>query len=139
MLAMIIRAVLLDLGNTLVHYYRGPEFRAILRRCLERTALVLGTTVSDELYEHALVLNREDSGLAVRPLLDRIGSLLEPLKMTVQPTSVGSLWHRSSIVLELIVKRWRCSTNYADAVSKQQLFPIRRGVLRQSFGGVGAS
>jgi len=74
---MIIKAVLFDLGNTLVHYYRGPDFRAILRRCLERTALVLGTTVSDELYEQALLLDREDPSLAVRPLLDRIRSLFD--------------------------------------------------------------
>jgi len=77
---MIIRAVLFDLGNTLVHYYRGPEFRPILRRCLERTALVLDTAVSDELYERALVLNCEDPSLAVRPLLDRIRSLFEGLE-----------------------------------------------------------
>jgi hypothetical protein len=64
---MTTRAVLFDLGNTLVHYYRAPEFRPVLRQCLERTAIALGRAVSDDLYEQALLLNCEDPRLPVRP------------------------------------------------------------------------
>lgn len=72
---MTIQAVLFDLGNTLVGYYHGAEFRPILRHCLERSASVLGSTVTEELYERALELNREDPSLEVRPLVDRLRSL----------------------------------------------------------------
>ena len=40
---MTIQAVLFDLGNTLVGYYHGSEFRPILRQCLERSTSVLGS------------------------------------------------------------------------------------------------
>jgi putative hydrolase of the HAD superfamily len=74
-----IRAVLFDLGNTLVGYYTSREFPLVLRRCLRECASVLGRTedpVRDEdLFARALVLNREQSDYAVRPLAARLQEL----------------------------------------------------------------
>jgi len=74
-----IRAILFDLGNTLVRYYASSEFPLVLRRCLRECARALGQTedpVRDEdLFERALLLNREQSDYAVRPLVDRLQEL----------------------------------------------------------------
>jgi FMN phosphatase YigB (HAD superfamily) len=68
------RAVLFDLGNTLVGYYRAPDFPPILRECLRYAAGVLQerTIDLDSLFERALELNREADNLSVRPLAERI-------------------------------------------------------------------
>src|ERR1051325_7742363 len=70
------RAVLFDLGNTLVGYYRSGEFRPILRRCLHNVTTALGVTITaagqEELFEHALQLNRESEDFSVRPLAERL-------------------------------------------------------------------
>jgi len=53
-------AVLFDLGNTLVDYYRGAEFRPILRDCLRHVSDAIGLEVDPEdLFARALELNRE--------------------------------------------------------------------------------
>lgn len=71
------RAVLFDLGNTLVAYYRAPEFPPILRECLLSAATVGGARADDidRLFELALELNREAPDLVVRPLVDRLLTL----------------------------------------------------------------
>ena len=83
---MAIRAVLFDLGNTLVSYYTSSEFPLVLRRCLGECATVLGWAEDPardaDLFERALVLNREQSDYAVRPLEARLQELFgahEPL------------------------------------------------------------
>src|SRR6476659_1821711 len=76
---MAIRAILFDLGNTLVDYYTSGEFPLVLRRCLRECAWVLGKTEEpgrdEELFERALLLNRERSDNAVRPLAARLEEL----------------------------------------------------------------
>jgi HAD superfamily hydrolase (TIGR01509 family) len=76
---MSIRAVLFDLGNTLVSYYRVDEFPEILRRCLRGCLAELEPRASAEpdekLYNLALTLNRESDDHAVRPLAGRLGIL----------------------------------------------------------------
>jgi putative hydrolase of the HAD superfamily len=73
------RAVLFDLGNTLVSYYRADEFPAILRRCLGACLAELKPESSaepdEELFNLALSLNRETSDHAVRPLAERLIAL----------------------------------------------------------------
>jgi len=73
------RAILFDLGNTLVGYYTSSEFPAVLRRCLRECARALVQTedpVRDEdLFERAVLLNREQSDYTVRPLVDRLQEL----------------------------------------------------------------
>lgn len=71
------RAVLFDLGNTLVDYYRAAEFPPILRECLQSAAIVAGVHAVDldRLFGLALELNREASDLAVRPLEERLLTL----------------------------------------------------------------
>ena len=73
------RAILFDLGNTLVGYYTSSEFPVVLRRCLRKCVRALGQTedpVRDEdLFERALLLNREQADYAVRPLADRLHEL----------------------------------------------------------------
>jgi putative hydrolase of the HAD superfamily len=77
---MTTRAVLFDLGNTLVHYYRRGEFSDVLRRCLQSTVSATALTSSDvdadQLFERALELNRESADFAVRPLAARMHELL---------------------------------------------------------------
>jgi len=74
-----LRAILFDLGNTLVHYYTSGEFPLVLRRCLRECASVLGQTAGhardEDLFERALLLNREQRDYAVWPLADRLREL----------------------------------------------------------------
>jgi putative hydrolase of the HAD superfamily len=79
---MLVRAVLFDLGNTLVSYYQSSEFPPILRSCLRQALSAAGISVPkvDEprLFEHAMRLNKEREDLAVRPLADRLQELFSP-------------------------------------------------------------
>ncbi len=81
---MPIRAVLFDLGNTLVSYYRADQFPAILRRCLAACLAELRPTIAaepaEELIELALSLNREAPDHAVRPLAERLATLFPECK-----------------------------------------------------------
>jgi HAD superfamily hydrolase (TIGR01509 family) len=74
-----IRAILFDLGNTLVGYYTSSEFPLVLRRCLRECASALGHTEDhaqdEDLFDRALLLNREQSDYAVRPLSVRLQEL----------------------------------------------------------------
>jgi len=74
-----IRAILFDLGNTLVGYFTSSEFPLVLRRCLRECASALGHTEDrardEDLFERALLLNRERSDYAVRPLSTRLQEL----------------------------------------------------------------
>lgn len=76
---MTIRAVLFDLGNTLVHYYTSSEFPGVLRQCLHVCTATLGlegdATWQQQLFERALLLNRERQDHAVRPLITRLEEL----------------------------------------------------------------
>jgi putative hydrolase of the HAD superfamily len=73
------RAILFDLGNTLVGYYTPSEFPLVLRRCLRECARALGQSEDpardEDLFERALLLNREPSDYAVRPLAARLQEL----------------------------------------------------------------
>jgi FMN phosphatase YigB (HAD superfamily) len=73
------RAVLFDLGNTLVSYYRAEEFPKILRRCLAACLAELkresNAERDEELFKHALALNLEAPDHAVRPLAERLAKL----------------------------------------------------------------
>jgi HAD superfamily hydrolase (TIGR01509 family) len=77
-----IKAVLFDLGNTLVGYYESAEFSSVLRRCLRECSEALGWSRDarreEALLEHALQLNIERRDLAVRPLGDRLRELFDP-------------------------------------------------------------
>ena len=76
---MTTRAILFDLGNTLVGYYTSTEFPLVLRRCLRECARALGQSEDpardEDLFERALLLNREPSDYAVRPLGARLQEL----------------------------------------------------------------
>ena len=68
-------AVLFDLGNTLVGYYRSGEFHPILRQCLRKLTAIAGVTIAEfddeKLFEQALQLNREAENFSVRPRRSR--------------------------------------------------------------------
>ena len=76
---MAIRAILFDLGNTLVSYYTSGEFPLVLRRCLWECVWALGQTEDhardEDLFERALLLNREQPDFEVRPLAARLQEL----------------------------------------------------------------
>ena len=76
---MAIRAILFDLGNTLVSYYTSGEFPLVLRRCLRECVWALGQTEDhardEDLFERALLLNREQPDFEVRPLAARLQEL----------------------------------------------------------------
>ena len=72
-----IRAVLFDLGNTLVSYYQPAEFMPILRRSLQACLRTLGAEplsheAHQDLLHRALDLNQERADLAVWPLEQRL-------------------------------------------------------------------
>jgi putative hydrolase of the HAD superfamily len=76
-----IRAVLFDLGNTLVGYYKSAEFQSVLRRCLRQCLEEQGWSGDsgreEALFERALRLNRERADFAVRPLGERLRELFD--------------------------------------------------------------
>jgi putative hydrolase of the HAD superfamily len=71
-------AVLFDLGNTLVSYYRTAEFAPVLERCIAAGAEVLrerpglGAVDRAAAHERALVANAERTDHRVRPLEERL-------------------------------------------------------------------
>jgi putative hydrolase of the HAD superfamily len=74
---MRIRAVLFDLGNTLVTYYQPPDFMPVLRRSLDACQLALGCErlqgeAQTALVHQALELNQERADLAAWPLEERL-------------------------------------------------------------------
>lgn len=74
---MPIRAVLFDLGNTLVSYYQPADFMPILRRSLQACLSTLGhgplgREAQTALVHQALELNQERADLAVWPLEERL-------------------------------------------------------------------
>src|SRR5215471_527346 len=74
---MLIRAVIFDLGNTLVSYYPPSNFLPVLRRSLEACLLTLGHSplqreAQTTLLHEALELNQERADLAVWPLEERL-------------------------------------------------------------------
>jgi putative hydrolase of the HAD superfamily len=74
---MPIRAVLFDLGNTLVSYYQPADFMPILRRSLNACLLTLGHSplareAHTALVHRALEMNQERADLAVWPLEERL-------------------------------------------------------------------
>jgi putative hydrolase of the HAD superfamily len=72
------RAVLFDLGNTLVSYYSAAEFGPILRACLRECVAVLppDTQLNEHtLEQRALGMNVERADHAVWPLAERLGIL----------------------------------------------------------------
>lgn len=72
-----VRAVLFDLGNTLVSYYSREEFPGVLAECIGRCRRLLldrGVSFRDEgLWVRVDEQNRESSDDRVRPLEDRLG------------------------------------------------------------------
>ena len=76
---MATRAILFDLGNTLVHYYASSEFPEVLRRCLGECTTTLGWAEDSardrRLFDSALLLNGEPLDFGVRPLEGRLQEL----------------------------------------------------------------
>ena len=73
------RAVLFDLGNTLVSYYAAADFAPILRQGLRGCVQALPgrphTRDEEELFQRALAMNVERNDYSVWPLIDRLGEL----------------------------------------------------------------
>jgi putative hydrolase of the HAD superfamily len=74
------RAVLFDLGHTLVSYYAPHEFPSVLRECLTECCMTLGWPADPDrdrhLLERALSFNQERPDFAVRLLGDRLQQIL---------------------------------------------------------------
>jgi FMN phosphatase YigB (HAD superfamily) len=86
-----IQAVLFDLGNTLVRYYRREEFPSILNKCIHRAAEALhhNTADLDSIFEKALEL-KEANDFAVRPLEDRIRTIF-PECLVIDPVVMSNV------------------------------------------------
>jgi FMN phosphatase YigB (HAD superfamily) len=72
------RAVLFDLGNTLVSYYAAPDFAPVLHRALRGCIKILEPDIridEDEVFERAVTLNVERGDHAVWPLAERLNVL----------------------------------------------------------------
>lgn len=78
-----LRAVLFDLGNTLVDYYPGSEFPAVLRLCVGNALEAVGLTPTEARIEEAIELaeplRREREDHAVLPLERRLRAIFEGL------------------------------------------------------------
>ncbi len=75
---MAVRAVLFDLGNTLVSYYRAEDFPIVLRSCVAACLAELdmpGSGIDEALFQRAMTLNIEASDHRVRPIADRLAVL----------------------------------------------------------------
>lgn len=76
-----IDAVLFDLGNTLVSYYRAADFPPILERCISEALEVLRAKgwcfVPEDTLARARALNRERPDLRVWPLRERLSHIFE--------------------------------------------------------------
>jgi HAD superfamily hydrolase (TIGR01509 family) len=91
---MAVRAILFDLGNTLVGYYAPSEFPLVLRRCLRECATALGwpedPVRDDDLFARALRMNHESPDCAVRPIEDRLQELFGAHE-TIDAASIRTL------------------------------------------------
>jgi putative hydrolase of the HAD superfamily len=108
-----VQAVLFDLGNTLVTYYRAQEFPPILRQCITGVSEFLSARTSihfdlDSAYRSALKLNVEDSENRVRLLEDRLLQIFRG-----SPITSETLAEMCSIFLRPI---FRCARLDPDAI-----------------------
>jgi len=78
-----VKAVLFDLGDTLVRYYRPSEFPAVLKRSVQSSMEALGLPHGpdqvEKLFERAKTLNRERDDHKVWPLADRLRIIFDGL------------------------------------------------------------
>ncbi len=82
-----VRAVLFDLGNTLVAYYRARDFAPILRESIDDICDFLADRNSveverDAVFQHALELNKEAPDNRVRPLAGRLAEIFSECELT---------------------------------------------------------
>jgi putative hydrolase of the HAD superfamily len=96
-------AVLFDLGNTLVKYYRPADFLPILERSVAAAAAELtvaksgdGGTVLDtaRLFAHAKTLNRERADGRVWPLAERLAEIFADCAQDLSPDRVARMSER---------------------------------------------
>jgi FMN phosphatase YigB (HAD superfamily) len=123
---MPIRAVLFDLGNTLVSYYQSSEFMPVLRRSLDACLLTLehaslGREQRTELVHHALELNQERADLAVWPLEERL-RLLFSHYLPGAALDAGSLDRLCEAFLQPI---------FATARVSEDALPVLMGLKRR--------
>ena len=123
---MPIRAVLFDLGNTLVSYYQPAQFMPILRRSLDACLLTLGHTplnreAQTELVHQALELNQERADLAVWPLEERLRVLFSHY-MTGATLDASSMERLCEAFLQPI---------FATARVNEDALPVLTGLKRR--------
>ena len=121
---MPIRAVLFDLGDTLVSYYQPQDFLPILRRSLDACLRALGLTplggeAQTELLHQALELNQERADLAVWPLEERLRVLFAQYAPAMDAARVERL---SQAFLEPI---------FATAQVSHDALPVLAGLKRR--------
>jgi putative hydrolase of the HAD superfamily len=133
-----IRAVLFDLGNTLVSYYTSSEFPAVLRQCLEECASALGWTEDairdDELFERAMALNPERPDYAVRPLEVRLGELFEASRF-IDQTSAPSL---EAVFMTPIFAMAKLDPEAAAVLDRLRSLGIKTGIVSNTPWGSSA-
>lgn len=93
------KAVLFDLGNTLVQYYNRRQFPGILRQaiaeveaCLRENALVC--PAEEAIWQNVQAENYEAADHRVRPLAQRLAHIFELESISLSPALVDALCRR---------------------------------------------
>ena len=125
---MPVRAVLFDLGNTLVSYYAADQFPMILRRCLASCVAELGLKDAgepgEELFNRAIALNQEAPGHGVRPLAERL-AIIFPQSRSDQ----GLLGRLGRSFLEPIFATARCDPDALEVLGTLRSRGLRTGIV----------
>jgi putative hydrolase of the HAD superfamily len=130
------RAVLFDLGNTLVRYYRREEFPPILRECLRCAAAVACEKIAniDGLFEKAIELNHEADDFAVWRLEDRILHLF-PSFPIADPAAMHSI---CQAFMAPIFSCARVNDDAVDVLDKLRARGLRTAVVSNTPWGSSA-
>ncbi len=126
---MLIRAVIFDLGNTLVSYYQPANFTPVLRRSLESCLVALGQSPLDReaqtsLLHEALELNQERADLAVWPLEERLRVLFNSYA-----PDPGMIEQLTSVFLEPIFATAQVSSDALPVLTALRQMGIRTAMV----------
>ncbi|HZF27723.1 MAG TPA: HAD family hydrolase, partial [Gammaproteobacteria bacterium] len=134
-------AVLFDLGNTLVSYYRSADFAPVLERCVAAAAEILrerpdlGAADTAAAYERALAANVERADHRVRPLDER---LLEVFGLDARRVPGELLARLGDAFLGPIFATARLDASAVDVLSSIKQLGIKTAIVSNTPWGSAA-